>query len=128
MIKVYHYKPLTKAEADRLNGPSGGWDSEPRFARYADITAAGFGGNKNSIIKALLEGEYYAVAVVETDSKNLAFQLTNHVEDDWTANKQNGITVLPGSHRSTSNGDLMEDTETGDIFVVASFGFEKVAA
>ena len=124
MIKVYHYNSLTKSEEKAINGPNGGWDSTPRFARYADITSGH--ADLSVVFKALLEGEYHAVAVVETDERDIAFRLTNHIEDDWTENKQNGITVLPGSHRSTSVGDIMEETETGAMYVVAPMGFVKV--
>ena len=124
MKKVYHYNSLTNAEAKELNGSNGGWDSNPRFARYADITSGH--ADLSVVFKALLEGEYHAVAVVETDNNDIAYQLTNHIDGDWTDNKQNGITALPGSHRSTSVGDIIEDTDTGAMYVVASMGFDRV--
>ena len=121
MIKVYHYASLTDAEADRLNGSDGGWDSEPRFSRYADINS----GNADvaTYVKALIEGEYRAVAVVN-GTKSDAFRLTNHIESDWREN--DGVTFIPGNEpRSTSIGDLFEDTDTGAFYIVARVGFTK---
>ena len=76
-IKVLHLKALTKEERDRLNGSDGGWDSEPRFTRYADITSMA----KESAIREAIElGEYEQVAEVDTHDKETAFRLTNHIE------------------------------------------------
>ena len=121
MIKVWHYSRLTDTEVKALNGPDGGWDSTPRFSRYADIT--GGLADLATTVKALLEGEYHAVAVVDGD-KNDAFALTNHIEASWTENA--GVTAIPGDHRSTSVGDILEDTETGAMYSVAAMGFDKI--
>lgn len=126
-IKVYHYGSLTQTERDELNGPNGGWDSSPRFSRYADITG-GF-ADTATVMKALLEGEYHAVAVVN-GGKDSAFASTQHISESWMEVAKNAsihsVIVLPGDHRSTSVGDIMEDTETGELFIVASCGFEKL--
>jgi len=124
MFKVYHYAMLTETERNRLNGPDGGWDSEPRFSRYADITSF---GKKDAVIKGLLEGEYHAVAVVKFNNMEDVFRFTNHIEDDWTKNP--AVTAIPcKGYRSTSVGDLIENCETGEIFIVAGCGFEPLAA
>jgi len=125
MLKVHHFNSLTKAESKRLNSPEGGWDSEPRFSRYADITSGQ--AELSTILKALIEGEYHTVAVVETDNTELAYQLTNHIEDNWTENRQNGITILPGEHRSSSVGDIFEDTESGCFYIVGNIGFDQLS-
>lgn len=124
MKKVYHYNSLTKSEEKAINGPNGGWDSTPRFARYADITSGH--ADLSVIFKALIEGEYHAVAVVDTDERDVAFMRTNHIESDWRENDT--VTALPGEHRSTSVGDIIEDTETGAMAIVAPMGFTEVAA
>jgi len=121
MIKVWHFKKLTRAEADRLNASSG-WDSEPRFSRYADITMGD--ADLSVIAKAMLEGEYKAVAVVDTNDREVAYRLTNHIEENWTSNE--GVTVYPGGHRSSSVGDIFEEVETGAMYVVANMGFKRI--
>ena len=115
-IKVYHLAGLTSLERDELN--SVGWDGSPRFRRYADVTCR---GNKEAVIKSLLHGEYIVVAVVDTDSKDVAYEKTNHITSDWRENES--VTAIPGVRaRSTSVGDIME-TESGEIYVVSHVGF-----
>lgn len=121
MIKVYHYKMLTDEERDRLNR-STGWDSEPRFSRYSNITCGM--ADASTILSALLYGEYEPVATVRSDDRNVAFHLTNHLESNWQVN--NGVSSYPGEHRSTSVGDIMEDMKTGELFLVANYGFQKL--
>ena len=121
-ITIYHFKNLTKDESARLNGPDGSWDSEPRFSRYADITT-GRGRITGQIMKALVEGEYSKVAVVEGDLDD-AYADTQHINENWKLNAN--VTALPGNHRSTSVGDILEDNRTGEMYVVASIGFTKM--
>lgn len=123
MIKVYHYKKLTSGEAARLNGPDGGWDSEPRFSRYADITMGD--ADLSVIAKAMLEGEYACVAVVGTNDKEAAYALTNHIESDWT--KNDNVVAIPGfdGYKSTSVGDIFE-MESGAMYIVANMGFKRI--
>lgn len=121
MIKVFH-NVLTREERDRLNGPNGGWDSEPRFSRYADVTCF---GNAESALAAWEAGDYTHVADVYTSRKENAYRLTNHIESDWQDN--DGVVpfgaAIKGA-KSTSVGDVLV-MENGDRYVVASFGFEK---
>ncbi len=120
MLKIYHLKGLTKAEAKRLNGSTGGWDSEPRFARYADITSF---ADSAQIVTALLEREYNLVAVVDSANLDDGFTSTNHIESDWQEN--DNVTALPGRHRSTSVGDLIVSAD--DVtYVVEGTGFAKL--
>jgi len=122
MIKVWHYKKLTRAEADRLNASEGGWGSEPRFSRYADITMGD--ADLSVIAKAMLEGEYSAIAVVESNDRDDAYRLTNHIECDWREN--DGVVAIPGrEYRSTSVGDIFE-MEDGSMYIVANMGFKKI--
>jgi hypothetical protein len=119
-MKILHYKMLTKDERNRLNGSDGGWDSEPRFTRYADVTNMA----KESAIREALElGEYEEVAEVDTHDKETAFRLTNHIESDWQLN--DGVTAKTNKARSTSVGDLMIDDD-GDRWIVAPVGFKRL--
>lgn len=126
MIKVFH-NVLTEAERNRLNGPNGGWDSEPRFSRYADVTCF---GNAESALKAWNAGDYTKVADVYTSSKENAYKLTNHIMSDWQDN--DGVIpfgdAIKGA-KSTSVGDVLavEVPNGFELFVVASFGFESFA-
>jgi len=119
MLKIYHLKGLTKTEANRLNRSTGGWDSEPRFARYADITSF---ADQRQIVTALLEREYNLVAAVDSTDLNDGFHLTNHIESDWQDN--DNVTALPGRHRSTSVGDLIVSDDT--TYIVDRVGFTKL--
>lgn len=119
MLKVYHLSGLNKAEVKRLN--ANGWDSEPRFARYADITSD---GTPAQVAIALLEREYALVAIVASDDINDGFRLTNHIEEDWRNNE--GVIALPGEHRSTSVGDIIvQDAVTS---IVSKFGFTPLTS
>jgi hypothetical protein len=122
MLKIYHLAGLTKAEAKRLNSSTGGWDSEARFARYADITSF---ADSAQIVTALLEREYNLVAVVDSTNLDDGFTSTNHIESDWRENDD--VTALPGEHRSTSVGDLIvsEDEVT---YIVDRFGFNRLGS
>jgi hypothetical protein len=121
MIKVFH-NVLTREERTRLNGPNGGWDSEPRFSRYANVTCF---GNAESALAAWEAGDYTHVADVYCESKEHAYRQTNHIESDWQDNSDVIATdAARDGAKSTSVGDVLV-MENGDRYVVASFGFEK---
>jgi len=118
MLKVYHYASLTREEAKRLNSSDGGWGSEPRFTRYADITMQ---GKAVAVIDGLIEREYTLVAVVDSDDLEDGFRFTNHIEHDWSKQPAAIVTPLPGSHRSTSVGDLIVRDQA--TYIVKPCGF-----
>lgn len=120
MINVYHLKRLTETERNQLNAPDGGWDSNPRFARYADITTR---GKPAAVRQALDLGEYKKVATVDTDDTERAFELTNHINQAWTENTE--VVAASGDHRSSSVGDLVQ-TDDGQVYLVANMGFELI--
>ncbi|PSB01384.1 hypothetical protein [Merismopedia glauca] len=62
------------------------------------------------------------VAEVATDSLEEAFSLTNHIDSNWTNNPE--VTAVPGKHRSTCVGDVLE--KDGQKYRIAAFGFEKL--
>ncbi len=51
------------------------------------------------------------VASVDTNDPQEAFQLTNHIDSDWTKNPK--VRALEGRHRSTSVGDLIVEGTPG---------------
>ena len=65
--------------------------------------------------------EYKKVAVVEAEDIDAVFELTNHIDSDWTENP--GVVAEPGRHRSTSVGDIIVD-ENGKGAICASLGWE----
>ena len=67
--------------------------------------------------------DYMLVAEVESDNLDDVFQLTNHIESDWTKNK--GVRATLSGQRSSSVGDLFIDAK-GDVHLVASVGFIKM--
>lgn len=66
--------------------------------------------------------ELVKVADVEARSLNQVFELTNHIESDWTENE--GVSAVPGRHRSTSVGDVY--LSGSDFYCVAMMGLRKL--
>lgn len=62
------------------------------------------------------------VAEIASDDKEKAFELTNHIDHDWTENEE--VTPLVSKPRSTSVGDVMEID--GKFFIVKSHGFKEI--
>lgn len=121
---------LSKEEVARLNGPNGGWDSEARFARYADLQTF---AKPVMAEAAFRHGDHTLVASVETDGGlEDAFRLTQHglVEESWQFN--NGVTAIGEARtraRSSMTGDIFEKIENGrsTFHVVAMVGFKLIA-
>ncbi len=63
---------------------------------------------------------YEAVAVVDAVDIDDTFELTNHIDHDWTTNK--GVLALKSRARSTSIGDVVE-AEDGARYAVMGVGF-----
>lgn len=120
-ITVYHVNRLTKTERDRLNASDGGWDSEPRFSRYANITT-GTGKFEANVRMALALGEYHKAAEVDTTNLDAAFELTNHITHDWAENER--VTALVEQRKSSSVGDVFQ--RGNEFFIVDSYGFIKM--
>lgn len=62
------------------------------------------------------------VAEVSINDLETAFELTNHIEHNWTHNK--GVTPLVSEPRSTSVGDVLEIEKK--FYIVAASGFEEI--
>lgn len=67
--------------------------------------------------------EYELVAVVDTDDVETAFRCTNHIDYSWWENVN---VELVKQSRSTSVGDVIIKEETGEVFVCASYGWDKI--
>ncbi len=71
--------------------------------------------------KSLAFHHYEPVAFLEVASLGEAFEVSNHINSDWTENRQ-VVQLLGGKQlRSTSVGDMLETSE--GLFVVAPLGF-----
>jgi len=67
--------------------------------------------------------DYKVVAVVACDAVGETFQLTNHITEEWWNNEN---VCLIEKSRSTSVGDVVEDTKTGELWLCCSVGWKKV--
>lgn len=105
----------TDAEIDGINAGTKSMKREIRAEMSMD-----FSGDKTVGLaeKALYEGLYTGVAVIEAEDLNRVFEIGN-------IGPESHITRL-GRMASVSVGDLIED-EDGNRHVVASFGFKEVA-
>lgn len=65
----------------------------------------------------------HTCARVDTDSLDVAFELTNHIDKPWFDNDK--VTCLNRKARSTSVGDFMM-MEDGTIYIVEGIGFRKI--
>ena len=73
------------------------------------------------------EGAFSKVCFVDTQDLNQAYKLTNHIEEDWTSNRE-VFSAIPCS-RSTSVGDVIGIVSEGKItqlYVVAGRGFAEL--
>jgi len=77
---------------------------------------------------------YRLVAEVDTKDIEYAYQITNNIESNWVENRGihlvHGLTRRPdrpcASHRSTSVGDIILDTNVGRLMFCAPFGWEML--
>jgi hypothetical protein len=67
--------------------------------------------------------EYTKVAEVEADGIEKVFELTNHIDHDWTTNE--GVTAFGRQQRSTSVGDIVINNN-GTQLLCASLGWEEI--
>jgi len=66
------------------------------------------------------------VAAVNADAPGHVFQLTNHIDHDWTTNAEVAIPAeITGGLRSTSVGDVVVDLTTGLRYAVDGMGFTE---
>jgi hypothetical protein len=67
---------------------------------------------------------YEKTATVDVHSLDEVYAKTQHLHRPWW--KNNRVTAFGIAARSTSIGDIVQDTDSR-LWVVASFGFEKLA-
>lgn len=79
-------------------------------------------GRDDAIAAFCTTDQYELVALVDTDDLDLAYQLTNHIDQPWTQNS--GVTALTDRPRSTMIGDIIINSD--GAFVVAGVGFESL--
>lgn len=66
-------------------------------------------------------GDFALVATVNTDSRDKAYELTNHIHRPWPMN--DGVVAHVERARSTSVGDVVEDA-SGFLWLVAPVGWK----
>ncbi len=121
-LTVMHIKRFSAEERAALNGPNGGWDSAPRFSRYADATVC---PNEDKIRAVWEAGEYEVIADLEVEGKEHAYRASNHIDSNWTENPEVVSYSGDGKERSTSVGDILANPDTGEYFYVAPMGFKR---
>ena len=121
-MKVFHINILDDEQAVKeLNHPTtGGWSSQPRFARYSDITLK---GNPAQAALSWLVGEYTQVAEVDTLDLEDAWENTQNIQTAWTLNVR--VTAEPRGIRSSMVGDIIEDND-GHLHLIAHSGFKDI--
>ena len=71
-----------------------------------------------------LSDRFELVALVDSNSLEEIFRLTNHIDHPWPGNEE--VEVVNGAnHRSTSVGDLVQ-LGTGDWYLCEMVGWKKV--
>ena len=78
--------------------------------------------NIHPTLESLKKGHFECVATVETDDLQMAFQLTNNIDQPWHLNTN--VKATARVNRSTSVGDLLQFNEK--FYVVESFGFKEL--
>ena len=68
--------------------------------------------------------KYEKTAIVDAHSLEEVYAKTQHLHHPWWENP--GVTAFRIAARSTSIGDIVQDKD-GQLWVVARFGFEKLA-
>ncbi len=110
---VYHFKVPRAAQINRLP-----ISEDAMFHPDAEKVARLFAVKRQDVPC------YVKVAEVQTVDIEDVFQLTNHIDREWTLNDEViWHSILP--MRSTSVGDVVVDMTTQKRYFVASFGFEE---
>lgn len=130
LVAIYQIT-LSREERDRLNGPNGGWDSEPKFSRYADVTCGHSSDDwLDRVREAIFAGDYAEAGTVrvnpgtDSDMCESAFVNSQSINAPWTANPD-CVSFTGRVARSTSVGDLVR-VPNGRLFAVAPIGFVPV--
>lgn len=118
-MKIYRVYQInfTDAEVEKINSRDP--DFRPTYETYLDATC-GYDEEKHvqDVRKALFQGLYKMACLIKAEDLNDVFQIGNIGPEAKIARV--------GVMHSISVGDIVEDTETNELYVVARFGFEKV--
>ena len=68
--------------------------------------------------------EYEEVAIVEANSVDDTFKITNHIDENWTRNPE-VVELINHNPRSTSVGDVVED-EDGKFHYCDMVGWKEI--
>jgi hypothetical protein len=91
--------------------------------RYREFLQAGGGFGPDDNLPSYPD-DYVMVAVVEGDSVDMAYQLTNHIDHAWWENA--GVTLIgEPEHRSTSVGDVVV-MDDGRVLRCANCGWDEM--
>jgi hypothetical protein len=75
--------------------------------------------------RRIIEARVTPVAIVESDSMDDAYHLTNNIDDAWTKNK--GVQAIGVKEfRSTSVGDILMNG-MGEFYIAESAGFRRLS-
>jgi len=91
-------------------------------------------GKIPAINKAFFDGQYKDVANLVAENLEEVYQRTQHIKWNWvdalvdtSLDEPEGNKALVKEARSTSIGDIIFDTDSGETFAVAPFGFSKLS-
>lgn len=83
--------------------------------------------NFNDVLATFNNGDTYEyVANVFTDTLEEVYESTQTFRMYWFERQNVELVVDRAGLRSVSVGDIIVDTETGNVYVVADFGFDKL--
>ena len=68
------------------------------------------------------------VAQVQADGLERVFVLTNHQEESWTSHQEITWHATDAAVRSTSIGDVIVATQTGQVWLVMPSGFSEISS
>lgn len=109
MFMVFHLTPNQADHYVSVSDPAMAakyWNRAPDLARFA---------------------HYAAVAIVNCDTVDQVFTLTNAISRTWTKNEE--VTHLRATpERSTSVWDVIMDMDNGRLHICAPFGWEDITA
>ena len=80
--------------------------------------------NPNEVPTDIDMNDYELVAEVNTNNKDVAFDLTQNMDESWSLNQN--VTTKSEDARSTSVGDVV--VYNGEFFIVDTYGWKSVKA
>jgi hypothetical protein len=122
-IRVF-FITLTRDERERLNDPeTGGWESEPKFSRYASATC-----NADPVVieSAFRHGDYVHAATINQIDRPMnqddAYFYVQNISEAWPTHEH--VECHTDFPRSMMVGDLVEIDD--EFFACAPCGWTKI--